>query len=546
MLIERFLPRTEFDSYEDFAENYTLNVPDGFNFGFDIIDEWAKLDPGKKALVWCDDHGGEKTLTFGDVSELSNRAANWFVSNGIKKGDKVLLILRRRWEYWICAVALHKLGAVVIPASLQLTSKDIAYRVKAADVSMLVCVADDYLVGQVESSEVSLPRALVAGKRPGWLDFDLESHTSEFMRPSGDASTKNDDLMLMYFTSGTTGMPKMVMHDFVHPLGHIVTAKYWQQVRDGGLHMSVSDSGWAKFGWGKIYGQWICGAVIFAYDMDKFVPKNLLRKMQDYKLTTFCAPPTMYRFMLQEDLTTYDLSSIKHCCNAGEPLNPDVYRRFYELTGLKLTEGFGQSESTVLIANHPWTEPRPGSMGKPSPLYDIDLVNAEGGSCEEGEEGEIVIRGLSKPNGLFKGYYNDSEYTSSVIHDGMYRTGDVAWRDDDGYYWFVGRNDDVIKCSGYRIGPFEVESALIEHPAVVECAVTAVPDPVRGQVVKASVILAAGYSPSEGLAKELQEHVKRVTAPYKYPRIVEFVSELPKTVSGKIKRAQIRRQDSEK
>lgn len=546
MLINRFLPRTEFESYEDFSQNYALNVPDGFNFGFDVVDEWAKLDYDKPALVWCDDHGGEKTLTFGEISELSNRTVHWFTAHGIKKGDKVLLMLRRRYEYWICAVALHKLGAVVIPASLQLTSKDISYRVQAAGVSMLVCVSDGYLLEQVEKAGLSLPRAIVSGEREGWISFDIGSYPAEFARPTGDAATKNEDLMLMYFTSGTTGMPKMVMHDFIHPLGHIVTAKYWQKVRDGGLHMSVSDSGWAKFGWGKIYGQWICGAVIFAYDMDKFVAKNLLQKMQDYRLTTFCAPPTMYRFMLQEDLSKYDLSSIKHCCNAGEPLNPDVYRRFYDLTGLKLTEGFGQSESTVLIANYPWIEPRPGSMGKPSPLYDIDLVNAEGESCREGEEGEVVIRGLSKPSGLFKGYYNDSEYTASVIHDGMYATGDVAWRDDDGYYWFVGRNDDVIKCSGYRIGPFEVESALIEHPAVIECAVTAVPDPVRGQVVKASVILASGYEPSNALVKELQEHVKRVTAPYKYPRIVEFVAELPKTVSGKIKRAQIRRQDSGK
>ena len=545
-LINRFLPRTEFSSYEDFIQNYRLNVPENFNFGFDVADAWAEAEPDKKALVWCDDHGGEKTFTFSDISRLSNQAANWFVSRGVKKGGRVLLILRRRWEYWVCAVALHKIGATVIPASLQLTAKDIDYRVTAAEVSMMLCVADDYLISQVEASGVDTPRVLVAGKRDGWDSFDFESMPDVFERPSGQEAAQNEDLMLMYFTSGTTGMPKMVRHNFVHPLGHIVTAKYWQQVRNNGLHMSVSDSGWAKFGWGKIYGQWICGTAIFAYDMDKFVPKNLLQKMQDYKLTTFCAPPTMYRFMLLEDIKSYDLSSIKHCCNAGEPLNPEVYKRFFELTGLRLTEGMGQSETSVLVANFEWFEPRPGSMGKPAPLYDIDLIDGEGNSCEAGVEGEIVIRGLDNPTGLFKGYHNDPEYNARVFHDGVYATGDVAWRDDDGYYWFIGRNDDVIKCSGYRIGPFEVESALIEHPAVIECAVTAVPDPVRGQVVKATVVLAAGYEPGEALVKELQEHVKHVTAPYKYPRIVEFVAELPKTVSGKIKRAQIRQSDSGK
>ncbi len=546
MLLSRFLPRVEFDSYEDFYKNYRLNVPESFNFGFDVVDAWAELDPDKRALVWCDDHGGERTFTFGELKKLTNQAVFWFKSRGVRRGDRVLLILRRRYEYWICAVALHKLGAVVIPASLQLTAKDIAYRVQAAGISMLVCLAQPSLLEQVDLTDLSIPKGIVAGHREGYHDFDLSGLPENLERPTGADATQNDDLMLMYFTSGTTGMPKMVKHNFIHPLGQIVTARYWQQVRDGGLHMSVSDSGWAKFGWGKIYGQWICGAVIFAYDMDKFVPKNLLQKMQDYKLTTFCAPPTMYRFMLQEDVSQYDLSSIKHCCNAGEPLNPEVFRQFFDLTGLKLTEGFGQSESTVLIANFQWLDPRPGSMGKPAPLYDIDLVNAAGESCQSGEEGEIVIRSLTAPNGLFKGYDREDEYNRAVFHDDMYWTGDVAWRDDDGFYWFVGRNDDVIKCSGYRIGPFEVESALVEHPAVVECAVTAVPDPIRGQIVKASVILAAGYKGSPELVKQLQEHVKHVTAPYKYPRIVEFVSELPKTVSGKIKRAQIRQQDQAK
>ncbi|MDR1692686.1 MAG: AMP-binding protein [Oscillospiraceae bacterium] len=540
-LLERFLPRIEFDSYEDFIENYRLNVPERFNFGFDVVDAWAELEPSKKALVWCDDNGGEEVFTFADIAEKSGQAANWFAAQGIQKGDAVLLILRRRWEYWVCAVALHKLGAVVVPASLQLTSKDIAYRLEAARIKLLVCVADEGLLKQADEANTPVKRAVVAGEREGWLPFDIGGYPSSFPRPMGEGAVGNGDTMLVYFSSGTTGMPKMVRHTFIHPLGQIVTAKYWQRVREDKLHMSVSDSGWAKFGWGKIYGQWICGACIFAYDMEKFVPKNLLQKMQDYRLTTFCAPPTMYRFMLQEDIASYDLSSIERYCNAGEPLNPEVFERMRALTGRELAEGFGQSESSVLIATFPWLAAKPGSMGKPSPLYDIDLVNEEGESCETGEEGEIVVRGLQNPSGLFTEYLGDAEANAKAFRNGCYYTGDVAWRDDDGYYWFVGRNDDVIKCSGYRIGPFEVESALIQHESVLECAVTAAPDPVRGQVVKATVVLKRGFSPSDKLAKELQEHVKRVTAPYKYPRIVVFSEELPKTASGKIKRAEIRK-----
>ncbi len=556
-MLERYLPRTDFESYEDFIENYKVNVPCDFNFGFDIVDEWAKRDDAKPALVWCDDHGGERSFSFGDISRLSNKAANMFAAHGIRKGDPVMLVLRRRYEYWICAVALHKLGAVLIPASLQLTKKDIIYRCNAADIRMLICVDDDFVVSQVEAAIDECPtvnhRVIVNGKRDGWLEFDkiVEPESDVFERPTGDSATTSLDLMLMYFTSGTTGMPKMVMHNFSHPLGHIVTAKYWQRVVEGGLHMSVSDSGWAKFGWGKIYGQWICGAVIFAYDMDKFVPAKLLEKISHYKLTTFCAPPTMFRFMLQEDLTKYDLSSIKHAGIAGEPLNPEVFNRFAAITGIKLTEGFGQTESSVLVANFPWFEPRPGSMGKPSPLYNIDLIDADGNICGEGEEGEIVVRGKDgvMPVGLFTGYYRNDELTNTAFGRGFYGTGDVAWRDGDGYYWFVGRNDDVIKCSGYRIGPFEVKSALIEHKAVLECAVTAVPDPIRGQIVKATVVLTQPYLHRSGdpeLVRELQEHVRTVTAPYKYPRIIEFVTELPKTISGKIKRAEIRQSDSGK
>jgi len=546
-MLEKYLPRIEFDSYEDFKKNYRVNVPENFNFGFDIVDGWAEIQDDKPALVWCDDHGNEKRFSFGDISRLSNKAANFLKSLGISKGDKVLLILRRRWEYWILATAIHKVGAVLIPGSLQLTEKDIAYRVNAADIKMIIATDDPFPLEQVELASKECPallkKVIVGGKRDGWTDFSCFTEFSDvFERPTGKDATKNTDPFIIYFTSGTTGMPKMALHDFTYPLGHIVTAKYWQRVREGKLHMSVSDSGWAKFGWGKIYGQWICGAVIFAYDMDKFIPSRLLEKLEKYKVTTFCAPPTMYRFMLQEDLKKYDLSSIEHACNAGEPLNPEVFKKFQDITGLMLTEGFGQSESTVMIANFPWFPPKPGSMGKPSPLYDIVLINSDGEPCIDGEEGEIVIRniGADRPVGLFKEYYKNDSATGAVFTKDGYHTGDVAWRDSDGYYWFIGRNDDVIKCSGYRIGPFEVESALMEHPAVVECAVTAAPDPVRGQVVKASIILAAGYTPSPELTKQLQDHVKHVTAPYKYPRIIEYVSELPKTTSGKIKRAQIR------
>ena len=552
MLLDRYLPRIEFDSYEDFKENYRCNVPADFNFGFDIVDEWARQEPEKMALVWCNDHGEEKRFTFTDISRMSNQAANFFRAQGVKKGTVVMLILRRRWEYWVCATALHKIGATLIPGSLQLTKKDLVYRANAAKIHMIVCVNDDFVIRQVEEAMTETPtlttRALVAGTREGWLDFskELEKYPPVFDRPTGDEAHSLEDIMLVYFTSGTTGMPKMVRHNFAHPLGHIVTAKYWQQVQENRLHMSVSDSGWAKFGWGKIYGQWICGAVIFCYDMDKFIPLKLLEKLEHYKVTTFCAPPTMFRFMLQEDVTKFDLSSIQHCCIAGEPLNPEVFKQWEKLTGLKLYEGFGQSESSVLIANFsPWITPKPGSTGKPSPLYDIDLINSQGKSCEDGEEGEIVVRlkGHDWPTGLFTGYYLDEEMTEANLGGKWYNTKDVAWRDSSGYFWFVGRNDDVIKCSGYRIGPFEVESALTEHPSVVECAVTAAPDPIRGQVVKATVVLAKGYTPSPELTKELQNYVKKVTAPYKYPRIIEYVDELPKTLGGKIKRAEIRHRD---
>ena len=550
-ILKKYCPRIEFDSYEDFYENFRIDVPEAFNFGFDVVDEWARVEPGKRALLWCDDHGEERTFTFSDMARLSNQAANAFAKLGIGKGDVVMMILRRRWEYWVCAVALCKLGATLIPASLQLTKKDIVYRAESAQVKMVVCVDDDYVCGQMEAALPDAPsvreRVLVAGKRDGWTSFDalIAGESDAFERPVGEAGVTSKDIMLIYFTSGTTGLAKAVCHNFAHPLGHIITAKYWQQVQEDALHMSVTDSGWAKFGWGKIYGQWICGATIFAYDMDKFVPAKLLQKIQDYRLTTFCAPPTMYRFMLQEDVASYDLSSVQNFATAGEPLNAEVTIQWERLTGKKIREGFGQTEGPVLLATFPWIEPRPGSMGKPSPLLNVKLLDDEGMEVPDGEEGAICVTGLKEayPPGLFVGYYRDEERTREAVGGEYYNLHDMAWRDSDGYCFFVGRNDDVIKCSGYRIGPFEVESALIEHPAVVECAVTAAPDPIRGKVVKATVVLAKGWEPSDELVKELQNHVKKTTAPYKYPRIVEFTDELPKTIGGKIKRKLIRQTD---
>jgi acetyl-CoA synthetase len=551
-MLEKFLPREKFESYEDFKSNYKVVIPEGFNFAYDVIDAWALENPDKRAMVWCNDSGDEKIFTFIDMKRLSDKAANLFRSLGICKGDVVMTMLKRRWQYWICTLGLEKVGAISIPATAQLTKKDIIYRNNAASVKMIISVDEEEIVKNTESAISESPtitcKALVGGSKDGWMDFDaeLQKASDEWVKPTNSDFASGLDPMLMYFTSGTTGMPKIVLHDFNHPIGHIVTAHYWQRLTEEGLHLTVSESGWAKCGWGKIYGQWICGVCLFVYDMDKFVPEKLLRMVEKYKITSFCAPPTIYRFIIQEDLSVYDFSNIKMACTAGEPLNPEVYNQFKKATGLDIIEGFGQTETTVLCANFEWIIPKPGSMGKPSPLYDIDILDEQGNSCAAGVEGSIVIKSLDKglPPGLFKKYYRDAEATNKVWINGVYNTGDVAWKDEDGYYWFVGRSDDVIKCSGYRIGPFEVESALLEHPSVVECAVTAAFDPVRGQVVKATVVLTKGYTPSDKLIKELQDHVKKVTAPYKYPRIVEFVNELPKTISGKIRRVEIRQNDN--
>ena len=547
-MLERFLPRTSFTSYEDFSRGYAVKVPEQFNFAWDVVDVIAAAEPSRTALVWCDEKGAEATFTFGQMRELSLQAAALFLSLDIGKGDPVMLILKRRYEYWFCLLGLHRIGAIAIPATHLLTKKDIVYRNSAAGVKAIVCVGEEKVLDNVDAAAPESPtlrhKIALGVKREGWIDL----HTA-LGRTEGSVSrakTESTDPSLLYFTSGTTGMPKMVQHDFAYPLGHIVTAKYWQNVQDGGLHLTVADTGWAKAAWGKIYGQWLCGSAVFVYDYDRFVPGAMLEVISRHKVTSFCAPPTLYRFFIKENLREVDFSALKHCSVAGEPLNPEVYEQFLDMTGLKLREGYGQTEMTAAVAVFPWMEPKPGSMGLPSPGYDIDLLDDEGRSCETGEKGQIVVRTDARmPVGMFKGYYKDPELTARSWHDGVYRTGDVAWKDEDGYLWFVGRTDDVIKSSGYRIGPFEVESALIEHPAVLECAVTGVPDADRGAVVKATVVLARGYAASHELATELQEHVKKITAPYKYPRIVEFATELPKTISGKIRRVEIREKDGD-
>lgn len=551
-MLERFT-RTEFASYEDFYEHFEVNVPEDFNFGFDVIDAWAQEQPDKAALLWCDDHGHEERFSFGDLSRLSSQAAHYLQSLGLQKGDPVLLLLRRRYEYWFLMPALHKLGAIAIPATHILTTKDIVYRIQAADIRAVITLDDAEVMAHVDEAMAACPdckHLITVGAAHGrWqsLHEQMQRFPTTFARPTGEDATLARDPMLIYFTSGTTGMPKMVLHNFTYPLGHIVTARFWQKLHEHSLHITVADSGWAKCSWGKMYGQWIVGACVFVYDMDRFQPAHLLEKLEKYRVTSFCAPPTIYRFMIRENMESYDLSSLERCTTAGEPLNPEVFNKVKQMLGLEIAEGFGQSETTPIMASFEWLEVHPGSMGKPSPGYDVELVNENGEVCDVGEEGEIIVfTRKQRPVGLFAGYYNDLEKTKAAWHYGAYHTGDVAWKDEEGYYWFVGRADDVIKSSGYRIGPFEVESALMEHDAVVECAISAVPDPVRGQIVKATIVLANGYEPSEALIKELQDHVKHVTAPYKYPRQIEFVKELPKTFSGKIRRAQLREQDRQK
>ena len=520
-----------------------------FNFAYDVVDRLAVEKPDKLAMVWCNEAGDEKYITFSDVKENSDRIASWLLSLGIKKGDPVMLILKRHYEWWYFMIALHKIGAIAIPATNQLMTKDIEYRVNAASIKAVVCTSDGNISDLVDEAQAMTEtlkvKIIVRGVKEGWISYEEGvKNAPPFVPPTGEARPKADEIMLMYFSSGTTGMPKMVAHNYYYPLGHIPTAVYWHNVAQDGLHFTVSETGWGKAVWGKLYGQWLAEATVFTFDFDRFNPLELLKRIEKYKVTTFCAPPTIYRFLIKEDLSGFDLSSLKYCTTAGEALNPEVFNKFREMTGIRIMEAFGQTETTACLMTPYWMEPKPGAMGKPSPHYDIDLVDEDGNSVEPGEVGEIVVRyGEEMPVGLMIGYYRDEERTNQARHDGLYHTGDTAWRDEDGYFWYVGRTDDIIKSSGYRIGPFEVESVIMEHKSVLECAVTGVPDPIRGNIVKATIVLSKGYNPSEELKKEIQEYVKSHTAPYKYPRIIEFVDELPKTISGKIRRTEIRARD---
>ena len=549
-MLDKYLKQTWFQSQEDFANNYEVIIPENFNFAYDIVDEWAKKEPNKKAMLWTNDEGKRIDFTFADFKKYSDMTASYFASLGITKGDTVMLILKRRYEFWFSILALHKLGAIVIPATHLLTEKDIIYRNNAADIKMIVACGDKNIIDHVNKSKndsKTLVHTVSIGPEipEGWEDFHKGINSAkEFIRP--EHVNNNDDISLIYFTSGTTANPKMAAHDFLYPLGHIITGKYWHNLDENSLHLTISDTGWGKAVWGKLYGQWIAGANIYVYDHEKFTPAEILKAIEKYKITSFCAPPTVFRFLIGEDIMGTDLSSLKWCTIAGEALNPSVYDTFYKMTGIKLKEGFGQTETTLTVATLPWTEPKPGSMGLPNPQYDVDIINAEGKSVKVGEHGQIIIRtDKKKPLGLFKEYYKDPVRTKEAWNNNIYYTGDIAWKDKDGYFWFVGRADDIIKSSGYRISPFEVESVLMTHPAIRECAVTGAPDKLRGQVIKATIIVKDEYKNhnKEQLGKDIQDYVKKTTAPYKYPRIVEIVDTLPKTISGKIRRVEIREKD---
>ncbi len=550
-ILSRFLKQTTFVSEEDYAKNLEFIVPKNFNFAYDVVDAWAEVAPDKIALLWTNDEGAERKLSFDDLKRMSDQAASYLGSLGIERGDMVMLIEKRRLEWWITMLALHKLGAVPIPATHMLTSHDIVYRNNAASVKAIICVGEPYVLGEVqkampESPTVEILVSIGPNVPEGFHDWHKEiDKAAPFRRPR--FVNTNGDTMILYFTSGTSGEPKMVAHDFLYALGHLTTGVFWHNLTPDSIHLTVADTGWGKAVWGKFYGQWFAGACVFVFDHEKFTAEKILRQMEKYHITSFCAPPTVYRFLVREDFSHYDLSALRYCTTAGEALNAAVYNKFFELTGIRLMEGFGQTETTLTLGTFPWMQPKPGSMGKPNAQYEIALLRPDLTPCEDGEKGEIAVRLNEghKAIGLFKEYYRDSNITYEACHDGYYFTGDMAWRDKDGYYWFEGRADDVIKSSGYRIGPFEVESALMTHPAVVECAITGVPDDTRGMVVKATVVLGKEWKDKAGkaLIEELQAHVKHVTAPYKYPRIIEFVDELPKTISGKIRRVEIREKD---
>ncbi len=558
-IYERFVgaTRDDFISLDDAQKNYKLSYNDDFNFAYDVVDELGNTKPDKLAMVWVSKDGEEMRFTFRDMMIYSNKAANYLNYMGIKKGDKVLLAMKRSYYFWFVMLGLHKIGAVAVQATNMLKAKDYVYRCNAGKIKAVILTGDGQETEYFDEGtgyETVEKKFVLGHKNAGadWIDFEdgFALANTEWARPTGDQATTADDMMLMAFSSGTSGYPKIITHNFKYPLGHIMTGVFWHRVVDGGIHFTISDTGWLKSLWGKFYGQWFGESAVFVYDFDKFDGADILSKLEKYKITTFCVPPTMYRMILQNDVKKYDLSSLVHCCTAGEALNPEIYNKWYEATGLKIYEGFGQTETTLCIATiKPWTEPIPGAIGFPVPGFDAHIIDDQGNSCSRGATGEICIRVLSserKPCGLLDTYNFSKEDTAKALHDGFYHTGDTAYRDEKGMFRYVGRNDDVIKSSGYRIGPFEIESVLLEHPAVLEVAVTGVPDPVRGFAVKATIVLAPGYTGSDELTKELQSYVKTNTAPYKYPRIVEYVSELPKTFNGKIRRAEIRENDANK
>lgn len=550
MFYEEYLTCDMDNGWEAAQKSFSLHIPDNFNFAYDVIDRYAAEAPEAEALVWCNDKGEEKIFTFGVLAKEINKAANFFTAMGIARGDTVLLFLRRRYEFWFILPALHKIGAIAVPATVQLAAHDIEYRIQSAGIKMIVAVQEKQLQQEIQkAAKAAYKKPLlvwVHDEMDGWISFDKLSKnmSDEFSLPAGTKRPCGEDTALLYFTSGTSGNPKMVAHNFLYPLGHIVTAKFWQRVKKGGRHLSVAETGWAKAMWGKIYGQWLCGCAVFVYDMDVFIPRKLLEKLAQYRVTSFCAPPTVYRYLIREPVENYDLSALEECTTAGEALSLDIFDTFKEKTGISLREGYGQTELTLVTGTFPGMDVKPGSMGKPAPGYDIDIVRPDGSSCEADEIGEIILR-LDKghPFGMFGGYYKNPEKTAEVFRGGVYHTGDAASRDKDGYFWFSSRTDDLIKSSGFRISPFEVESVLLQHPAVFECAVTGVPDPKRGQAVKAFIVLNRGYTPSKQLEKELMFFAKKNAALYKAPRSLEFVQALPKTHNGKISRAAIRAQN---
>lgn len=547
MFYKDYAAFNESGGWDTVQKTFSLKAPERFNFAYDVIDRYAREAPGKEALVWCDDNGEEKIFTFGQLAKEINKTAHFFTAMGIERGDAVLLFLRRRYEFWFILPALHKIGAIAVPATVQLAAHDIEYRIQSAQIKMVIAVQEKQLQQEIQkAAEAVYKKPLlvwVHDEMDGWISFEKvrQNMSEEFNAPQEDEYPCGTDTALLYFTSGTSGNPKMVAHNFLYPLGHIATAKFWQNVKEGGRHLSIAETGWAKAMWGKIYGQWLCGCAVFVYDMDMFIPRKLLEKMAHYRLTSFCAPPTVYRYLIREPIEEYDLSSLEECTTAGEALSADIFESFKQKTGISMREGYGQTELTLAAGTFPGTPIKPGSMGKPSPGYRIDIVKNDGSVCETGETGEIVLQ-LDKghPLGMFSGYYKNPEKTAEVFEGGVYHTGDSAYRDSDGYLWFVGRTDDLIKSSGFRISPFEVESVLSQHPAVCECAVTGVPDPKRGQAVKAFVVLNRGYTASKNLEKELMFFAKKNAALYKAPRSLEFVEQLPKTHNGKISRAQIR------